>query len=94
MTERSKEQQAREDRLTLVFDELRRAEATFPGWPDNAFEGLAIVGEELGEAQKAALDATYGRGSWKSYHKELIHLAAMSLRILFNVEEVKLGRDN
>lgn len=85
-------QQAREEFLRLVFDELRRAEAEFPIWPDNVFEALAIVGEELGEASQAALDATHKRGSWRSYRKELIHLAAMSLRILLNYKGVKEGK--
>ena len=45
-----------------VFAELRRAEAKFPGWPDNIFEQLSIIGEEFGELQQAALQAKYEDG--------------------------------
>ena len=72
-----------------VFAELRRAESLHPAWPDDPFRGLAIVGEEFGEAQQAALDASYGRGTWQQYRTELIQLAAMSLRLLWNMSDEK-----
>ncbi len=77
----------REKRIADVFDELRRAEAKHPGWPSDPFVALAIVGEEFGEAQQAALDYAYHGGARAAYYGELVQLAAMALRILFNTSK-------
>jgi len=68
-----------------VFDELKRAENIHPGWPENIFEALAIVGEEFGELQQAVLQNKYEGGIESHIYEEAIQLSAMSLRFLFNL---------
>ena len=82
MTKKSKEQI-----ISDVFDELRRAEEKHPGWPENIFEQLAIVGEEFGEVQQAALQAKWEQGKPERIYEEAVQMAAMSLRFLLE------GRD-
>lgn len=72
--------------LSAVFDELRRAEAKFPSWPENMFEGLAILGEEFGELQQAVLQNKYEAQPYSNIRKEAVQTAAMALRFLFNLE--------
>lgn len=79
----------REKDIADVFIELQRAEKLHPQWPKNVFEQLAIVGEEYGEAQQAALDMNYKGAPIARYREELVQLAAMSLRILFNCGDVR-----
>ncbi len=43
------------------------------------FTWLAILGEEFGEAQKAALEYRFGNSSLDDYRKELIHVAAVAV---------------
>ena len=45
--------------ISDICDELKKAEKIHPSWPDNLFEGLAIIGEEFGELQQAALQSKY-----------------------------------
>ena len=70
-----------------IFEELRRAEELHPGFPDDIFIQLAIIGEEYGEAQDAALDHAYHGGKWVNIRKELIHTAATTLRTLLAIKE-------
>jgi hypothetical protein len=74
-----------ENDIQEVFAELLRAEELHPGWPDNLFEQIAIIGEELGELQQAALQAKYEGKPADHIRTEAIQLAAMSLRFLFNL---------
>lgn len=67
-----------------IFAELRRAEAKFPGWPDDVVHGAAIVAEESGELVQASLDLFYNRGNREHVIKEAVQTAAMSLRFLLN----------
>ncbi len=77
--------QKREQVITDVFDELKRAEKQHPGWPDNPFEQLAIIGEEFGELQQAVLQAKWEKGSEERIKEEAVQLTAMSLRFLLNL---------
>lgn len=49
-------------------------------------EWLAILGEEVGEANKAALEAHfkehYPKGNWENYRKELIQVAAVTVAMI------------
>jgi len=42
-----------------VIDEIHRAEKKFPWWPKDVVHAAAIVAEEAGELQKAALQFNY-----------------------------------
>ena len=68
--------------IDALFAELRKAEAKFPGWPDDVVHGAAIMAEETGEAVKAALDLYYGRGSREQLWKETAQTGAMAIRLL------------
>lgn len=48
----------------------------------NPFTWLAILGEEVGEANQAALQATFGGMAWADYRKELIEVAAVAVAMV------------
>jgi len=74
----------RNEAILMVFDELKKAEAKFPGWPVDIVHGSAIVAEEAGELTQAALDYYYLRSSSiRPALKEAAQTAAMALRFLF-----------
>ena len=68
-----------------VIAELEAAKKKHPNWPDNVFEQLAIVGEEFGEIQQAALQAKHENGDPRAVYHEAVQLAAMSLRLLLHL---------
>lgn len=55
-----------EDAIDELFDELQSAEKKHPGWPENIFEQIAIIAEELGELSQAALDDRYNKNDDKA----------------------------
>jgi hypothetical protein len=65
--------------ISLIVEELRKAEAKFPGWPDDVVHGAAIMAEEAGEAVKAAIDLHYGRGDIDEVVKEAAQTGAMAI---------------
>ena len=71
-----------------IFVELRKAEAKFPGWPEDPVHGAAIVAEEAGELVQAALDWYYERGKSKDVEVEALHTAAMAIRFLVFMNRV------
>lgn len=72
-----------------VRREIARAENKFPRWPEDPVHGAAILGEEAGEALKAALDYYYGQRDLRTLKKELIQTAAMAFRFLLNLNNNK-----
>ena len=53
------------------------------------FVWLAILGEEKGEADKAALEAVYEQDPWSNYRNELIHTAAVALAAIESFDRRK-----
>jgi hypothetical protein len=48
---------------------------------------MLILGEEVGEAQKAALEASWGGGStWGDYRAELVQVAAVALAAIESLD--------
>jgi len=78
-----------DDYVGMVFDELRRAERKFPGFPTDPVHAAAVLAEEVGELQQACLQWTYESGSLEDVTKEAVQSAAMALRFLFNMELLK-----
>ena len=78
-----------DDYIGMVFDELRRAEQKFPGFPTDPVHAAAVVAEEVGELQQACLQFTYEGGSLEHVTKEAVQSAAMALRFLFNMESLR-----
>lgn len=69
-----------------ILDELERAEAKFPHWPESVVEQAAIVCEESGELIRAALQLKYEGGNVEDCRKEAIQTAAMCIRFLKNLK--------
>jgi len=65
-----------------IAQELRSAEAKFPGWPAHLSDGVMIVLEEAGEVAKAAVDARWGRAYMRDVRAELVQTAAMAIRMI------------
>jgi len=78
-----------DDYVGLVFEELRRAERKFPGFPTDPVHAAAILAEEVGELQQACLQWTYECGTFEDVTKEAVQSAAMALRFLFNMESLR-----
>lgn len=66
--------------------ELARATSQHPRWPRDIVHAAAIVGEEAGELQQSALQATYEGGDSRAVMTEAVHTAAMALRLLLNLD--------
>lgn len=67
-----------------IFAEIERAERKFPGWPEDKIHASAIVAEEVGELQQAALQYYYENGLKEKMREEAIQTAAMAIRFLKN----------
>lgn len=65
-----------------VVQEIRSAESKFPLWPNDPLHAAAIVAEEVGELQKAVLQALYEDGEKDEVRVEAIQVAAMAFRFL------------
>lgn len=81
----------KDELVTKVFAEFRRAEEKFPGFPSDPLHALAIVHEEVGECAKATLEACYepNKSNQAIVEKEAVQMAAMALRFLLNLEHCK-----
>jgi hydroxypyruvate isomerase len=77
-----KYQAADESAIHIIFEELKKAEIKFPGWPVDPVHGAGIMAEEAGEAVRAALDLYYGRGCKGDLIKEIAQTGAMAIRFL------------
>lgn len=75
--------------VEMVHSELNRAELLHQDYPDNIFEAIAIITEELGELSQAALDHKYKGDDFQNIIDEGVQVAAMGLRFLFNVSRFK-----
>ncbi len=73
--------------MQLMQEELNSAEEKFPWWPDDIVHGVAIMGEEAGEAVQAALAVVYDRKTVMPLERELIQTAAMALRAWIGLRE-------
>ena len=77
---------------TAVSEELRKADEQH-GEAADLYEMLAVLGEEYGELQKAALDFDYEGGSRDSILTECIQVGAMALKTFrFITENVTAPR--
>ena len=74
----------------LVFDglsvdvlaEIIRAQNKHPLWPNDPIHAVAIVVEGAGEAQRAALQATYEDGDLSAVRAGLVQTAATCYRAI------------
>ena len=71
--------------VQLINIELQKAKKDHPKWPENMFEQVTIVNEELGEVNKAILHLKHEGGSLQDVKDELVQTAAMCIRMLENL---------
>jgi len=69
-----------------IWQEFNRAAQQHPGWPEDLVHQAAIVAEEAGELVQAALDATYHGGSRERMQQEALQVAAMAVRLLWDLK--------
>ena len=77
-----------EEVIDRVFDALRKAEKLHPGFPTDPIHASAIVTEELGELERAALQWTYEESGKAAVAREAAHTAAMGIRFLLNIDNM------
>jgi hypothetical protein len=78
-----------QNELAGIERELRAAIIKFPTFPIDPIHAAAIVVEEAGELQQAALQLTYEDGDWSALRKEYQHTAAMALRFLLHISDME-----
>jgi len=74
-----------------ILVELARAENMHPVWPADTLHQMAILQEEVGEAQMAANDSMYGAEHMRAtklygLRRELVQVGAMAIRCLINLD--------
>lgn len=75
--------------LELIEKELNSARDKFIYWPTDPVHAAAIVAEEAGELVRAALRYTYEDLSRDEVEREACQTAAMAIRFLDNLYEMK-----
>lgn len=70
--------------LEAVLNEVNRARAKYPKWPDNIVMAAAVASEESGETVKACNNYfwRHGNDTPEDIQKEAIQAAAMWIRFL------------
>ena len=76
-----------ESALSLILNELARAEKLHPAWPNNLIHAGMIITEENGELAQAILNHNERKGSKAHIITEAVHTAAMTLRFLKNIND-------
>lgn len=76
--------------LLPVLDELNRARALYPWWPDDLIRAAAIAAEESGEVVKSCNDLVHhNKATLEDIRAEAIQAAAMWLRFLIETPGVR-----
>jgi hypothetical protein len=82
--------------LSNILYERKRQDEKWGEQNHQPMEWLMILGEEVGEANKAALEANFGGKEIIKYRDELVHVAAVALAAIesFDRKEHKsIGRN-
>ncbi len=68
----------------VISAEVARAARKFPTWPSDPVHAVAVIAEEVGELQKAVLEAVYEpqKASRANIKLEAIQAAAMCWRFI------------
>lgn len=79
--------------LVEIFDkiekEYERALELHPNWPEDEIHAVSIMIEEAGESLRAANRFIMEDGDYNRIAEEVVQTAAMCLRILTNLYEIK-----
>lgn len=81
------------EQLVDIRDEALRAQIKFPDWPVDVLHAMAILAEEHGEANKAALEHVYQGLAIKDLRGELVQEATMCLRMIHAIDLGLYGDD-
>lgn len=73
--------------FAAIESAVAHAEAKHPIWPDGIFPPLSLLGEECGEVCKAANDHEFFNGPVSDIRKELLHAAAVIVRMIKSLED-------
>lgn len=65
-----------------IASERHRQDVKWGEQNHHPFTYLAVLGEEVGEANQAALQATFGGQDWADYRRELVHAAAVAVAMI------------
>ena len=82
--------------LNEVDEERRKQDKKWGEQNHSPADWLMILGEEFGEAAKAALEAKFGQGSLRQYRNELIQVAAVAVAMIecFDRHDINKPIDN
>ena len=75
----------REEAIKLMIEALSSAEKKHPIFPEDLFEALAVVTEEVGEVAKAIYDVKHAGADPAEILNEAAQVAAMGVRFLMNL---------
>lgn len=79
-----------QDAINAVCEELKRAQAKFPLWPDDPVHAAAVVNEESGELIRAALQFNWEGGESASMLEEAVQVGAMAIRFLMSIKDYEV----
>ena len=68
--------------LEMVSDERAKQNEKWGEQNHHPLTYLAILGEEVGEANQAAVQAHFENRAWTDYAEELIHVAAVAVAMV------------
>ena len=74
-----KDKQRQEEIFNKVFEERKNQDAKWGEQNHEPYKWMAILGEEVGESNKAVLENDFGNGSLDDYRKEMIQVAAVAI---------------
>lgn len=74
-----------------IYEEIERAIIKFPLWPTDPLHAVAVIGEELGELNRAILQVIYepGKATVDDVCMEAIQTAAMAIRFVRSLSKYK-----
>jgi hypothetical protein len=77
-----------------IYDEMERAVVKFPLWPTDPLHAVAVIGEELGELNRAILQVIYepGKATVDDVRMEAIQTAAMAIRFVRSLDKYKFNQ--
>lgn len=68
--------------LHAVADERKQQDAKWGEQNHDPYIWLAVLGEEVGEVNQAALKATFSGQAWADYRAELVQVAAVAVAMI------------
>jgi NTP pyrophosphatase (non-canonical NTP hydrolase) len=72
--------------IDLMLEGLASAQHKHPLWPENVYEQIAVITEELGELSQAVLQHEHEGGDYQRIVYEAVQVAAMGMRFLKNLD--------